>query len=549
MTNINSFNGGMWNDEYLLAEGQYVYSENLDIYRDPRWVQLAVKPTNYKTGLTDMVYLIGTSYLDDMSDDTRVFFALENKDIIDASWVVRYDGSTLRPLSTHSHWRTFFTIGNGLTFWDFINWIFIPLDITSPASVPDWNRNTGDTDWTTRAVSLGGNGYTRPAYTIGNQVFFGQSDDHYNIAITSLTWGMPWSPPVQFWPWYPTVTQYAQWIDQPGDVVFASVHSDSVWSGSSSFFRTSTELSGLSVVAGVADQWTKQVQIDKYSKILHGVNKNNLDIIIAGDVKEYFYANDPDSPSSADYSSVYIYKHYGFGADAQQLQARSRYFNNIETAFDNHGVTYYLAGIYGITDYNWAKINDTVYCISNKDDVGLIYAYGKSIWWINDGWSVLISRNSSGKAMKRIGCLYRNYSKNWFYYSYEDEEWVFWVDYYDDISIDTPTSFQPSGKIFIRTDDGGDMSMEKEVKEIRAGIYVPENTTIKISYILDNNWVEKDYATITHTTQGSNDYKKYRGNEPVKWFKCISWFAELTTTGNKSPHIANFNYDLAIVQA
>jgi hypothetical protein len=89
--------------------------------------------------------------------------------------------------------------------------------------------------------------------------------------------------------------------------------------------------------------------------------------------------------------------------------------------------------------------------------------------------------------MKRIGCLYRNYSKNGFYYSYEDEDGVFGVDYYDDISIDTPTSFQPSGKIFIRTDDGGDMSMEKEVKEIRAGIYVPENTTIKISYILDNN--------------------------------------------------------------
>jgi len=32
-----------------------------------------------------MVYLIGTSSFDDMSDDTRVFFALENKDIIDAS--------------------------------------------------------------------------------------------------------------------------------------------------------------------------------------------------------------------------------------------------------------------------------------------------------------------------------------------------------------------------------------------------------------------------------------------------------------------------------
>ena len=548
MTALNSFNGWMWNDEYLLGEGQYVYSENLDIYRDPRCIQLAVKPTIYKTALTDMVYLIGTSSLDDMSNNAKVYFALENKDIVDAAWTVRYDGSTLRPLLTHGHWRTFFTVWNGLTFWDFTNWIFIPLDIAWPASSPDWNRNTGSTDWTTRAVSLGGNGYTRPTYTIGNQVFFWQDDDQYNIDITSLTWGMPWVGSGIYWPWYPTVTLYAQGIDQPGSVAFNSVHSDSVWSGSTSFFRSSTELSGLSVVAGVASQWVKQAQIDKYSKILHGVNKNNLDIIIAGDVKEYFYANGTNSPSSADYSSIYIYKHYGFGADAQQLQARSRYFNNIETAFDNHGVTYYLAGIYGITDYNWAKINDTVYCISNKDDVGLIYAYGKSIWWINDGWSVLISRNSSGKAMKRIGCLYRNYSKNWFYYTYEDEDGVFGIDYYDDITIETPTSYQPSGKVFLRTDDAGDMSVDKEVLNLKLGCKVPENTTIKISYILDNSGTEIVYDTITHTTQWSTDYKKYRGNRPVKGFKCISWFVELTTTGTTTPQLLNFNYDLWIIQ-
>lgn len=539
----------MWNDEYLLPEGQFVYSENLDIYREPRYIQLAVKPTNYKTGLTDMVYLIATGQGSDMSVDREVYFALENKDIIDASWVVRFDGSTIRPYSgLFSHWRSSFKVGNGLTFWDFVNGIFVPLNVTAPASVPDWNRNTWDLDWTNYAVSLGGNGETRPYYTIGNQTFFGETNDHVNIAITSASGGMPWVGSGIYWPGYPTVTQYAQWIDQPGDVVFASVHSDSVWSGSTNKFRLTTELSGLSVVAWVSDEWVKQVQVDKYSKVLHGVNKNNLDIIIAGDVKEYHYDTDNFSPSSADYSSIYIYNHYGFWAWAQQLIARSRYFNNIETAFGNHGITYYLAGIYGVTDYNWAKINDLVYCISNKDDVGLIYAYGKSAGGLNDWWSVIISKNSSGKAMKRIGCLYRNFSKNGFYYSYEDEDGVFGIDYYDDISIETPTSFQPSGKIFIRTDDGGDMSEVKEVKELRCGIYVPEDTTIKISYILDNNWVEKEYQTITHTTQGTTDYKKYRGNEPVKWFKCISWFAELTSSGTKSPNIANFNYDLWIVQ-
>lgn len=70
--------------------------------------------------------------------------------------------------------------------------------------------------------------------------------------------------------------------------------------------------------------------------------------------------------------------------------------------------------------------------------------------------------------MKRIGCLYRNATKNGFFYSYEDEDGVFGVDYYDDITIDTPTSFQPSGKIFLRTDDGGDMSVMKEVLELKA---------------------------------------------------------------------------------
>lgn len=551
----------MWNDEFLLAEGQYVYSENLDIYRDPRWIQLAVKPTNYKTALPSMVYIIGTTST--MSVDRSVYFALESKDIIDAAWNLRFEGSTIRPNAVwelYSHWRWFATVNSSnITFWDFYGGIVVPSSVSAPAASPTWNRDTGtDYDLAPYAFSFIENaisatycstGWTRPFYTIGSNLFFWDQANQYNITQTSSTGWMAGHGSWPFWPWYVTITSYAQWIDQPWEVVFASVHSDSVWSGSTNRGRLATELSALSVVNGVANGGTKQLQVDKYFKVLHGVNKNNTDILVAWDVSEYIYDTDTTSPSDAIYSGVSVYKHYGFGSDAQQMIARSRKYDNIVTAFDNHWLTYYLVGIFWFTDYNWAKINDMVYCISNKDDVGQIYAYGKNVAGLPDAWSVAITRNSAGKKMKRIGCLFRNFDKNWFYYSYEDEDGVFGIDYYDDITIDTPTSYQPSGKIFLRTDDGWDMSLEKEVKILTAWVYVPENTTIKISYILDNSGTEIDYATITNTTQGTNPYKKYRGNKPVKGFKCISWFVELTTTGTETPKLYNFNYELWVVQA
>lgn len=561
MTALNSFNGWMWNDEFLLGEGQFVYSENLDIYRDPRWIQLAVKPTNYKTGLSSMVYIIGATST--MSVDRSVYFALENKDIIDVAWNLRFDGSTIRPNALwqlYSHWRAFSTVNSSnITFWDYYGGIVVPSTVTAPAASPTWNRDSWtDYDMAPYAFSFLEDaisftycwvGRTRPFYYIGARTNFADQSDQYYIAQSSSSAWMSGHASWPFWPWYATIATLNQGISQAGDVMFASVHSDSVWTGSSNTGLLSTELSAFAPNFDASNEWVRQLQIDRYSKILHWVNKNNTDILVAGDLDEYTYATDTTSPSSATYNQTYVYKHYGFGADAQQLIAKSRKHDNIVTAFDNHWVTYYLVGIFGFTDYNWARINDMVYCISNKDNIGQIYAYGKTFAGAEDSWSVVISKNSSGKTLRRIGCLYRNASKNWFYYSYEDEDGVFGVDYYDDITIDTPTSYQPSGKIFLRTDDWGDMSLEKEVKILTAWCYVPENTTIKISYILDNSGTEIDYVTITNTTQGANAYKKYRGNLPVKGFKCISWFAELTTTGIETPKLYNFNYELWIVQA
>lgn len=545
----------MWNDEFLLGEDQFVYSENLDIYRDPRCIQLAVKPVNYKTGLPSFVNIIGDTGIDITGDniDNQIFFAMENKDIIDALWTLRFDGSTARPFATYYTWRNFVLLPwSGLVFWDYVNGIFVPFEVTPAASDPAWIRDelAYEQDWTTdKAFDMTGQwlgtvGITRPVYTIGNSVFFGDSQDHWNIAITSTDWGMDWSWP--FWPWFPTITAYQQGIDQPWEVVFASVHSDSVWSGSTSLSRVYTELSALWVIAWEANNGVKQLQIDKFTKFLHGVNYNNTDIIIGGDVNQYYY-DAGNIPTSADYKAVYVYKHYGFGSDAQQLQAKSRYHPNIETAFDTPGVTFYLVGEYGQTNANWARVNDMIYGISTKDEYSVIYAYGRENGWVNIGWSIVVSRNSFGKRMKRIGTLYRNRGRNGFYYSYEDEDGVYGIDYYDDITLDVPTSYQSSGKIFLRTDDGGDMSLEKEIKELRIGCRIPEDTTMTISYILDNG-VEQDYATITNTTQGTNEYKKYRGNLPVKGFKCISWFAEFTTTWTSTPQLFNFNYDIWIIQ-
>lgn len=557
MTALNSFKGGMWNDEYLLGEGQYVYSENLDIYRDPRWIQLAVKPTNYKTGLADMVYIIGSAY-GSVNTDTaprNVYFALENKDIYDAEWTLRYDGSTLMPNDPRGTWRAFLSIpnSNGVAFLDYQWGAFIPYFVNTPAAASTWFRDNDaySDDWSPytldmQAYWLVSNALTRPSYTKWPWVFTTDGDGHTQLLITSLTGGM--SGGGAFWPWYPTITPYSQWIDQIWQVVFASVHSDSVWSGSTNGWRAYTELSALSVVPEKSGEGVIQLAVNRFSKILHWVNKNNTDILVAGDVLSYTYTYWTTSPSAAEYAQVYVYKHYGFGADSQQLIAKSRYYSNIETAFSNNGITFYLVGVYWLTDYNWANINDMIYCVSNKDNVGQIYAYGKTFAGAEDAWSVLITKNSSGKTMKRIGCLFRSPSKNWFYYSYEDEDGVFGVDYYDDITIDTPTSYQPSGKVFLRTDDAGDMSVNKEVLNLKVWCKVPENTTIIISYILDNSGTEIVYDTISHTTQGSTDYKIYRGNKPVKWFKCISWFVEMTTTGTTTPQLLNFNYDLWVIQ-
>lgn len=554
MTAINSFNGWMWNDEYLLGEGQYVYSENLDIYRDPRWIQLAVKPTLVVSWVSDlpiqMVYL-GT---DEMWVNRESILVLDNKNIVDTEWDIRYEWSTLRPVATQYRWlNAFVTVDNAILFPDYGGGILVPSNVDTPASWgADWSRDTDSKVWTPFALPMGSysllsNGATIPTLKIWGGDWIADWVDIRNIVQTSPTGGMPggWVP---FWPWYPTYVSYAQWISQPGENVYLSLHSDSVWSISRYLNAISSELSALAVVPLTSNEWVKQLAINKNTRFIHGTNKSGTDIVISGDELSRVYNNDTWYPLSVEYSSVYAYKIYWFGADAQQLIAKSRKYENVETAFDNHGVTFYLIGITGNTDFNWWQANEMVYCISNKDDVGLIYAYGHVNPGDDDSWSVIISKNSQWKKMRQIGCIYRSAYKNGFYFSYEDEDGVFGVDYYDDISIETPTSYQPSGKVFLRTDDGGDMSVNKEVLNLKLGCKVPEDTTIIISYILDNSGTEVVYDTITHTTQGSTDYKIYRGNQPVKGFKCISWFAELTTTGTTTPRLLNFNYDLWIIQ-
>lgn len=549
MTAINSFTGWMWNDETLLGENQFVYSENIDIYRDPTKIQLATLPVNYKTALPWFVSLIADSWADiDSTYENQIYFALENKDIIDALGTTRFDGSTARPIATYNSWRGFMFFDSAVVFFDQSGWIFVPFRVTAPAASPTWDRDNvaHAQDWTTNyaydLVGITSQWVLRPTYTIGDAQFFTDNADHYNIDVTSSSWWMAWAG--VFWPWYSTITKYEQWISQPWYVVFASVHSDGIWTGSTSSARNYSELSAVSVVAGVSSEWVKQLQTDKYTKFLHWVNYNNTDLLIGGDIREY---TNTSGYELAEYAAVYIYNHLGFGAGGQQLLAKSRYYPNLATAFNSPWVTHYLVGEYGQTNYNWALINDMLYCISTFDGYSVIYGYGREVWWVDIGFSVVVSRNSSGKRMTRIGCLYRNRAKNGFYYSYEDEDGVFGIDYYDDIVMTTPTAYQPSGKIFLRSDEWWDLSIKKEVKNLKIWCEVPEDTSIIISYILDDG-AEVTYATITPTTQGTSVFKTYRWDKPIKWFQKISWFAELTTTGIYTPSISNFNYELAAIQ-
>ena len=68
----------MANDEYLVGENQCVYSENLDCYRDPRYLQLAPAPVAVSNTLSALPTVIEDGYTgaDELlffSDDKNVY--------------------------------------------------------------------------------------------------------------------------------------------------------------------------------------------------------------------------------------------------------------------------------------------------------------------------------------------------------------------------------------------------------------------------------------------------------------------------------------------
>jgi hypothetical protein len=149
-----------------------------------------------------MVYIIGNnSYnANTVTNERDIWFALENKDIIDAEGTMRYQGSVLRPANTsnNGHWRAFELIpsGSNATFWDYNEGIFIPFTVTTPAN-PTWFRddNAYTDNWEDYTYEMNnGNfasvGASRPFYQIGDSIFFGDSQDQWNIAVTSEDGGI-----------------------------------------------------------------------------------------------------------------------------------------------------------------------------------------------------------------------------------------------------------------------------------------------------------------------------------------------------------------------
>lgn len=84
------------------------------------------------------------------------------------------------------------------------------------------------------------------------------------------------------------------------------------------------------------------------------------------------------------------------------------------------------------------------------------------------------------------------------------------------MGLDSPPEYQPTGKILLRVDDGGDFGMIKEVKgNIIVGCEVPTGTSIIVSYVLDDG-TEQTHSTITHTTNNSNNFKRVELSKPVR---------------------------------
>jgi hypothetical protein len=107
-----------------------------------------------------MVYIIGdySGGANTVTGQRDIWFALENKDIIDAEGTLRYDGSTLKPKNTSGTWKGFLRVPptNGAIFFDFNRGIFVPYFVDTPASATPWYRDNPlyTADWEDYAFPL-----------------------------------------------------------------------------------------------------------------------------------------------------------------------------------------------------------------------------------------------------------------------------------------------------------------------------------------------------------------------------------------------------------
>lgn len=528
-TRVSMFHWWMGNDEFLLWEWQYVYAEDIDIYRDPRFVQLAPKPVEYDTALEDFVVLVYFY----ANQDNWVFYFYDSKFIKKKNWTIVYLDST-RAKEFFWPWRMVKAFEQGLFFAD--NKVQIISLFVTTGTYAGWEVTTGGI-WQAAELfnSAIGDADVHPFIEQGSLVYMAW-DDVERIEYNWPDW-------VSGLPDYTTTPLSVNWNGGFSDI---QLQSDTIWASSTLLNLTKTLLSSFDASGNVG-------QIKPLNQqVVQGYNRDGQLFIVTGSMSSQ---TNIDPATAVEYDCIQMYANYWFGANWQQLITRSRISDWVTKGFANNSnwLVFYFLWEFGVTNHNWFSSNWITYTIQSKDDEACIYAYWKAIGATRDAFTVIVSKTSAWKRIKRIWGLFQNTTatdapvEN-FYFTYEDEDGNFGIDrFYNYMGIENPPEYQPSGKILLRVDDGGDYGMVKEIKwNVTVGCDVPTGTTIVISYVLDDG-NETEYATITPTTKNSNIVKEIKLSKPIRGFQTIAWYIKLTGWTN-TPKLYNFNYELGAIQ-
>jgi len=309
-------------------------------------------------------------------------------------------------------------------------------------------------------------------------------------------------------------------------IVGVTKHQDNIWIYTEDGQQYIWNVTSLEIIA--EKQWSE--------RILSVFNAGWYDIVVTGN-------------SSL---SRGIYTNGGVWPNSEQLIATMTWSDVVEKFIGNQGYRF------GFSDYfpndktlsykfnlnqnhKFAKHDNMIYFAGSQWGNDVVYSYGTRTPWLPPSFSILSTQDADGTDYENILALW--VVNDTLYISHTKDS----AGHVSSVNIfrgEYTGSYQPSAKIVTKTDNLGDYSVMKELKQVRLWAKIPDGTSIDIDYIVDGGAVQSYYSIDSYNAHD------LEFNKTIENFREITWCITLNTNDawTATPELYSFIADIWPVQ-